>query len=330
MKPQGPETKAAMDRHSPVLLSEMIRGLCPKDGGIYVDGTFGGGGYSRAILKSANCKVWAIDRDPDAQQRSKELKEKFPGRITFVLGRFSDLTALLRNNGVNYVDGITLDLGVSSMQLDTTERGFSFLRDGPLDMRMEKKGPSASEIVNGLPEEELSKLIFQYGGERKSRRIAKAIVENRKKQPFTRTLELADTVSHIVRRSKDGIHPATRTFQALRIFVNDELNELAKGLSSAESMLSEKGRLVIASFHSLEDQVVKKFLREKSGLTPRPSRHQPILEEIKPPKTFKIINKRVITPTKQEMLANPRARSARLRVAEKQTAKPIQQKSINH
>ena len=328
MNPSDPATTAAIAKteHSPVLLAEMIAGLCPKDGGIYVDGTFGGGGYSRAILKSANCKVWAIDRDPDAQQRSKELRETYPGRITFVLGRFGDLTNLMRKSGVNRIDGITLDLGVSSMQLETDERGFSFLRDGPLDMRMEKTGPSASEIVNSLPEEELSQLLFQYGGEKRSRHIAKAIVMARSKAPFQTTLQLADTVSGIVRRSKNGIHPATRTFQALRIFVNDEINELKKALNGAEVMLSEKGRLAIVSFHSAEDQVVKKFLREKSGLIPRPSRHQPFAKDTYSAKTFKIINKRVITPKKEEILANPRARSARLRIAEKNFLTSAKQK----
>jgi 16S rRNA (cytosine1402-N4)-methyltransferase len=309
--------------HIPVLLSEVVGGLTPKDGGLYVDGTFGAGGYTVALLNAAKCTVWAIDRDPEALDRGKTLAESFPGRLHLLHGRFGDLAELLLEQGVKTVDGLALDLGISSMQVDDRSRGFSFLRDGPLDMRMEKSGMSAADAVNTLPESELCDIIRQYGEERHARRVAHAIVRARKTRPFSRTIHLADTIRAEVRRSQDGIDPATRTFQALRIFINDELGELERGLTGAERLLAEKGRLAVVSFHSLEDRIVKTFIRERSGRTPNPSRHRPAPDDSRKTTTFRTVNTRAITPTKREIRDNPRARSARLRVAERTAVPPM-------
>lgn len=262
---------ADQSRHSPVMLAEVLRALEPRDGGVYVDATFGAGGYSRGLLEAADCTVWGIDRDPLAQSIGADLGREFPGRLTVLAGRFGDMRELLSSVGVERVDGVALDLGVSSMQLDDPARGFSFRADGPLDMRMDADGrlghdmATAADVVNSLAEQELADLIYKYGEERASRRVARAIVELREKAPITRTEELADLIRGVVRKSKDGIDPATRTFQALRIFVNDELGELARGLAGAEALLAPGGRLAVVSFHSLEDRVVKEFLRERSG-----------------------------------------------------------------
>lgn len=309
--------------HIPVLLNEVIDGLAPKDGGLYVDGTFGAGGYTVALLKAAECTVWAIDRDPEALDRGKALADAFPGRLHLLHGRFGDLADILVDKGVKAVDGLALDLGISSMQVDDRSRGFSFLRDGPLDMRMEKSGMSAADAVNTLPEEDLCDIIKRYGEERHARKVAHAIVRARKTRPFSRTIHLADTIRAEVRRSLDGIDPATRTFQALRIFVNDELGELERCLAGAERLLADKGRLAVVSFHSLEDRIVKTFLRERSGRTPNPSRHRPVLGDGQKTATFNLVNTRAITPTKREIRDNPRARSARLRVAERTAVPPM-------
>ena len=303
-------------RHIPVMLSELLAALDPKDGEVVVDGTFGAGGYSEAILDRADCKVIAIDRDPEAFRLSRVLAGKHPGRLLAVLGRYSDMEAIAASEGFTSVDGVALDLGVSSMQLDAPERGFSFMQDGPLDMRMGEEGPSAADIVNTLPEHELVEIIGKLGEERRARAIAKAILARRAERPIATTGELADLVAKVLGRKRDEIkHPATRTFQALRLFLNEELDELAKGLAAAERLLRAKGRLAIVTFHSLEDRIAKRFLASRSAPPPRASRHLPeAAGEILAP-SFQLLNRRPLEPSKGEIARNPRARSARLRAA---------------
>jgi 16S rRNA (cytosine1402-N4)-methyltransferase len=305
--------------HSPVMLHEVVEVLRPRADGIYVDGTFGSGGYARALLDAAPCRVWGIDRDPEAVRRGDAMAREFAGRLTVLHGRFGDMAELLRARRVIEVDGVALDLGVSSMQLDEAARGFSFREDGPLDMRMEQQGPTAADVVNTLDEGALADLIFAYGEERRARRVAKAIVNARAKKPIARTGELAEIVRRAVPPSKDGIDPATRTFQALRIHVNDELGQLDAGLAAAETLLRAGGRLAAVSFHSLEDRRVKEFLRTRSGAAPRASRHLPAEREGRQP-TFALLERRPIRPSAAEIAANPRARSARLRAAERTAA----------
>ena len=302
--------------HQPVMLREVAAALAPRDGGIYVDGTFGAGGYSRALLEAARCTVWAIDRDPSAVAGAAPLVRDYTGRLSVLAGRFGEMDRLLAAQGVEAVDGVALDLGVSSMQLDIAERGFSFGRDGPLDMRMEQAGESAADVVNGRDERELASIIFEYGEERWARRVAKAIVAARTERPITRTAELATIVRRMVRPSADGIDPATRTFQALRIHVNDELGELDRGLRAAERLLAPNGRLAVVAFHSLEDRRVKRFLAARAGRAPRPSRHAPESTDDRAP-SFRLITRRPQTPAADETAANPRARSAKLRIAER-------------
>ncbi|MDB5367693.1 MAG: rsmH [Rhodospirillales bacterium] len=306
----APDTNRA---HVPVLLREVVDALSVRDDAIYVDGTFGAGGYTRAILDAARCKVIAIDRDPDAIANGKTLADASAGRLELLRGRFGDMADLLDGRAV---DGITLDLGVSSMQLDQAQRGFSFRFDGPLDMRMGQDGPSAADLVNTMDEGELANLIYQLGEERHSRRVARAIVAAR---PFARTLQLAQTVRGAVPKSGDGIDPATRTFQALRIAVNDELGELDRALVAAERVLAPGGRLAIVTFHSLEDRRVKNFLAARSGRAPSPSRHLPATAEARSP-TFRLVSSKAIAPGAEETRANPRARSAKLRAAERTEA----------
>jgi 16S rRNA (cytosine1402-N4)-methyltransferase len=301
--------------HTPVLLDEVLQALAPRDGGIYVDGTFGAGGYSRAILEAADCAVWGIDRDPDAVALGAALADRYKGRLTVIGGRFGDMKALLGARGVDKVDGIALDVGVSSSQLDIPARGFSFRLDGPLDMRMEQAGTSAADLVNTLPESDLADLIFKYGEERASRRIAHAIVAARRAKPIATTTELAELVRGVVHARRDAIDPATRTFQALRIAVNDEIGELERALIAAEALLAAGGRLAVVSFHSLEDREVKEFLRARSGRAPRAGRHLP--ERAPSAPTFRLLHRGAIRPRDSEMAANPRARSARLRAAER-------------
>ncbi len=312
----------AAPAHRPVLLDEVLEALAPRDGGVYVDGTFGAGGYSRAILDAADCAVWGIDRDPDAVALGAALADEYRGRLTVVGGRFGDMRALLGARGIDKVDGIALDVGVSSPQLDLAARGFSFRLDGPLDMRMEQAGISAADLVNAMPEGELADILFRYGEERASRRIARAIVSARRAGPITRTGELAEIVRHAAPPARPGparIDPATRTFQALRIVVNDELGELARALAAAEALLAAGGRLVVVTFHSLEDREVKEFLRARSGAAPRGSRHLP--DEGAPPEaTFRLLHRQPIRPGAAETAINPRARSARLRAAERTAA----------
>ncbi len=305
--------------HIPVLRDEVVAALQPHEGAVYVDGTFGGGGYARALLDAAECIVWGIDRDPDAVTRGQGLAATYGTRLTVIEGRFGDMDGLLASRGIGAIDGVALDLGVSSMQIDDAERGFSFLRDGPLDMRMGKAGASAADVVNTMPEAELANMIFRYGEERLSRRVARAIVAARKDKPFARTGELAEVVRRAVPRSADGIDPATRTFQALRIHVNDELGELHRGLAAAERLLAPGGRLAVVTFHSLEDRAVKAFFKERSGAAPQPSRHAPAALSERAA-TFELLQRRAVAPSAAEVAANPRARSAKLRAARRTTA----------
>jgi 16S rRNA (cytosine1402-N4)-methyltransferase len=304
-----------MTAHIPVLLAETLDWLSPHDGGIYVDGTFGAGGYSRAILEAAHCRVVAIDRDPEAVARGHDLAERFPGRLSVIEGRFGEMESVLANLGIAAVAGIALDLGVSSQQIDEASRGFSFRADGPLDMRMGKDGPSAADLVNTLSESALADLIYIYGEERYARRLARAIVAAR---PLTRTGELAAVIRKTVPQS-GGIDPATRTFQALRLEVNDELGELERALPAAERLLAPGGRLVIVSFHSLEDRKVKEFLGARSGVTASASRHRP--PAIAPAPSLFLLTRKAVKSGEDEIARNPRARSARLRAAER-TANP--------
>lgn len=303
--------------HVPVMLAEVLATLGPQDGATYLDATFGGGGYARAILEAApGCTVFAIDRDPDAIARGAALAQRFAGRLHLIEGRFGDMLSLLRDRGVASLDGVVMDLGVSSFQLDQAERGFSFRADGPLDMRMEKSGPSAAELVNNLPERDLADIIFRFGEERFARRIARAIVTRRSEAPFTTTADLAALVRRAVPRDPAGIDGATRSFQALRIAVNDELGEVERGIAAAMELLAPGGRLVVVAFHSLEDRIVKQVMAAASGRGGA-SRHNPaaLSGRVKP--AFHLLTPRALRPQEAECGANPRARSARLRGIER-------------
>lgn len=324
--------------HTPVLLNEVLAALAPRDGEIFVDGTFGAGGYSRALLDSCDCRVYGIDRDPRARAAADALQARYGERLTFIPGRFGDMQALLESVGVPAVDGVALDLGVSSMQIDDPSRGFSFREDGPLDMRMEgtasSDGPSAADLVNSADEEDLADIIYNYGDERFSRAIARAIVAARATAPIVRTGALADIVRGAVRRragkprAQETIDPATRTFQALRIHVNDELGELDRGLAAAETLLRPAGRLAVVSFQSLEDHRVKSFLAARCGTSARPSRHSPSLHARGIARgavpSFRLLTRKPVKPTAEETARNPRARSARLRAAARTEAPPYQ------
>lgn len=314
--PEARGTEKSATRHIPVLLAEVIEQLQPKDGDVFIDGTFGAGGYTRALLEKADCRVIALDRDPTAIAAGGPLVAEFSPRLTLVESPFSALAEAARERGAESVDGVVLDIGVSSMQLDVAERGFSFQNDGPLDMRMSRSGESAADFLNTADEEDIANVIYTYGEEHKSRAIARSIVRRRLEQKFARTLDLAETVARVFRgRKVDGRHPATRTFQALRIYINDELGELAQGLSAAEHILKPGGRLVVITFHSLEDRIVKKFLSLRSGREPGLSRHIPAHSIKSKSESFLIVNTRPLTPLKGELDVNPRARSARLRAA---------------
>ncbi len=302
--------------HIPVMLKEVCEYMNPQDGGIYVDGTFGAGGYTRALLDQANCSVIAIDRDETALVAAQNWIGSYGDRLKLVHGSFGDLKNHLLALNIEKVDGIVLDVGVSSMQIDQAERGFSFRFDGALDMRMDaSQGETAADIVNSYKEEALANLIYQYGEERLSRRIAKTIVKNR---PIGTTLQLADIVRSVVPRSKkSGLDPATRTFQALRIAVNDELGQLEELLDSTPDLLKKGGRLLVVSFHSLEDKIVKNFMR---GQRIEASRYEPVVNEYigsNYSSPFLMLSKKAFLPSKEECLSNPRSRSARLRVAER-------------
>jgi 16S rRNA (cytosine1402-N4)-methyltransferase len=301
--------------HVPVMLAEVLEMLAPKDGAHYVDGTFGGGGYATAILEAADCRVLGIDRDPDAIARGQALVERFGGRLTLVHGAFSDMQSFL--SGVK-TNGVVLDLGVSSFQFDEPDRGFSFRADGPLDMRMSRDGMSAAEFVNTAEETALARVIAELGEERNARRIARAIFAHR---PISTTGQLADIVKEAQgpAAARLAIHPATRTFQALRIHVNDELGELARGLDAATDALAPHGRIVVVSFHSLEDRIVKRFLGDRAQTAPKGSRHAPEARSAHAAQ-FSLITKGPRVPGETEIEANPRARSARLRAAERLAA----------
>jgi 16S rRNA (cytosine1402-N4)-methyltransferase len=299
-------------RHVPVLLPEMLEHLAVVEGGRYIDGTFGAGGYTRAILERGG-QVLALDRDRTAIEAGATMVAEFSGRLALIEGRFSDLDAHARRAGFLPVDGIVLDVGVSSMQIDDPARGFSFRHDGPLDMRMAPGGADAAMVVNNASPNELAAIIRVYGEERKAGRIARAIEKARKEAPITRTRRLAEIVAAAAGPAgASRIHPATRTFQALRIFINRELEELAQALAAAEAVLDEGGRLVVVAFHSLEDRIVKRFLQERATEA-RGSRHMP---EAQPaPPTFKFLMRGAVEPSEAEIERNPRARSARLRAA---------------
>jgi 16S rRNA (cytosine1402-N4)-methyltransferase len=303
--------------HIPVLAGPALDYLNVKEGGIYIDGTFGAGGYTRAMLAAANCKVIAIDRDRPALARGAELAAAAQGRLTLIEDRFSNLERVARNAGYETIDGVVLDLGVSSMQLDEPARGFSFRLEGPLDMRMGSSGPSAADVVAAASERDLADIIFQLGEERRSRAVARAIVKARAEAPIVTTAALADIVASVVRAKPNNIHPATRTFQALRIFVNDELGELVRALAASERMLKSGGRMVAVSFHSLEDRIVKSFLGRRAD-TRGGSRHAPEVKRAQP--SFRVLTRRPVTANEDEVARNPRARSAKLRAAERTDA----------
>ncbi len=308
--------------HTPVMLREVLEVLAPRKGAIYVDGTFGAGGYSRALLDAADCTVWGIDRDPQAVARGEALARRYPGRLNLIEGRFGEMDRLVADRGAAPVDGVTLDLGVSSTQIDDPARGFSFRFDGPLDMRMSgHEERTAADLVNELPESALADILHRYGEERKARQIARKIVAARRETPIARTGELAEIVRRVVRRAADGRDPATRTFQALRIYLNDEIGELRRGLGAAERLLAPGGRLAVVSFHSLEDREVKTFLKERSGALPGGSRHLPAVALPTTDPSFEPLFASTRRPTPEECAANPRARSARLRAA-RRTAAP--------
>ena len=303
--------------HIPVLRREALEWLAAKSGGVYVDATFGAGGYSRAILDVGGTRVIGIDRDRTAIAGGFDLVERSKGRLTLVEDRFSNLLEICAAQGSSLVDGVVMDVGVSSMQLDQAGRGFSFRLDGPLDMRMGHDGPTAADVIAKASETDLANVIYIFGEERRSRSLARAIVAARKQAPITTTRALADIVAAVVRGKPGEIHPATRTFQALRIFVNQELDELHLALAAAERVLKPGGRLVVVSFHSLEDRIVKNFLADR-GKAVGGSRHLPEVAQAAP--SFQILTKRPVTADEREISANPRARSAKLRAAERTDA----------
>ena len=306
--------------HVPVMLAEVLTALAPRDGGVYVDGTFGAGGYTRAILEAARTRVIAIDRDPSAIRAGQSLADFFAPRLSLREGRFADMEQLI---GEERIDGVVLDIGVSSMQIDEAERGFSFLRDGPLDMRMAQAGTSAADAVNTLPQETLSNIIYVFGEEPRARAIARAIVAARAEAPITTTHGLVKAIERATGRPRpDKIHPATRTFQALRIHVNGELDELVEALHAAERLLPEGGRLVVVTFHSLEDRIVKRFFASRAGKLPAGSRHLPDAEK-GPEPSFELPFKGHLGATEEEARANPRARSAKLRAGVRTAAPPM-------
>lgn len=300
--------------HSPVMIKEVLYAMSPRADAVYVDGTFGRGGYSRALLEQEKCQVIAIDRDPEAQPAADALKKEYGDRFQFVRGCFSQIRDILRGIDKERVDGIVLDLGVSSPQLDQRDRGFSFQKDGPLDMRMSLVGLTAAEVVNTYSQEKIADILYRYGEEKKSRVIARKIVEKRAQKPFETTMELADLIRTVIPDHIAGrIHPATRTFQALRIYVNEELEELEQILKQVPHCLNSGGRLVVVSFHSLEDRLVKRFFAEHPQHQSQPNRNQPDVNTKKPEWFFTTPDRKGLIADDAEISVNPRARSARLR-----------------
>ena len=291
--------------HYPVMLPEVLAALNPQDGQVIVDGTFGGGSYSRAILESANCKVIGLDRDKSAIERGNEIAKNYDGRLSLIQTQFGEIA----NLDLGEVDAVVLDIGVSSYQIDQAERGFSFNKDGPLDMRM-GDGETAAEVLATRTEAEIAKIFWDYGEEKNSRRIARAIVNDRYEKPFVSTLQLAGLCERVYGHKKEKIHPATRVFQALRIYVNDELGELERALDGAFKILKPNGRIVIVTFHSLEDRIVKNFFNERAKIS-QGSRFAPVLEEIKP--TLELLYRKPVIASDKEISENPRSRSAKLR-----------------
>ena len=314
-----PETGAAGGpaRHLPVMLREVVSSFKPKDGGKYIDATFGAGGHTRALLEAANCKVLGFDRDPRTVADSFGAVSEFGGRLTIVEANFSEMLEIAPRHGFDQVDGILFDFGVSSMQLDEAERGFSFRFDGPLDMRMSASGISAADVVNKYDERDLARIISMLGEEKKAKFAARAIIEARKEKEITRTGELATILREAIHSKPGDIDAATRTFQALRIYVNDELGEIAKGLLAAEQLLKAGGVLAAISFHSLEDRLVKTFITSRSQ-APATSRHAPEVKAAPP--SFKAVQRKALVAGEDELKINPRARSAKLRVAERTDA----------
>ncbi len=301
------------DPHIPVLLAPLLRAVAPV-AGVWIDGTFGAGGYARGLIEAGAKKVIGIDRDPLAHEMAAAWLPEFGGRIELHRANFAEMDQIASG-----VDGVVLDLGVSSMQLDLAERGFSFMKDGPLDMRMGQDGLSAADIVNTADEFDIADILYTYGEERASRRIAKAIVAARKISPITRTLELAGIVESCLPRPKPGqSHPATRSFQALRIAVNDEYGALMRGLMAAERVLRPGSLLAVVSFHSVEDRMVKRFLQARGGQAGRANRYAPEIEAETP--AFEIVTRKAVGPDDDELAVNPRSRSAKLRVARRTDA----------
>lgn len=300
--------------HKPVLVEEMLVALNPKDGEVYIDATYGGGGYAERILDTVDCQVVAIDRDRDAIKRAAQHARR-SSRLIPVHGRFGHLDALVHLAGIERADGVIFDFGLSSFQIDEADRGFSFMRDGPLDMRMSQHGPTAEEVLAQIAPNDLLQVIKLLGEENNARKIVKAIIDRRENNPFKSTRDLAETIEKSVGGRKGApIHPATRTFQAIRMLVNDELREIAKGLTAAERILENGGRLIAITFHSIEDRIVKLFFRNRAGIENSVSRHQPVTE-IKRAPSFQMIMKKAIKPSSIEVASNPRSRSAKLRSA---------------
>jgi 16S rRNA (cytosine1402-N4)-methyltransferase len=300
--------------HKPVMLNEMLDWLAPKDKGVYIDGTFGAGGYSRAILRAADCRVFAIDRDPSTRSFAERLESEFPNRFIWLLGNFSDMCSLVSMHGVHEADGIVLDLGVSSMQLDKAERGFSFRNDGPLDMRMSSSGMSASDVVNQYSESELADIFYYYGEEKAARKIARAIVAARAITPISSTTQLAEIVRQAIGGKPQKTDTATRSFQGLRIHINQEFEAIENGLKEAEGILAPGGRLVVVTFHSLEDRIVKRFTHSRCGKLGEHSRHVPEKVQAESAPHFFLPKPEKRTASAEEIAENPRSRSATMRM----------------
>ena len=307
--------------HTPVLLNEVIRTINPQSGKLYFDATFGWGGYTKKLLDSCACEVIAIDQDPKVKSRAKEFKREYGTRFNFIESKFSEICSVLKKLNTKKVDGFVFDIGVSSMQLDNPQRGFSFNKEGPLDMRMGTSELTAEEFINSASEDELADIIYNYGDERKSRRIAKLIVEHRKINPIKTTLHLADIILKVKpKKNNHKKHPATKTFQAIRIYLNDEFNELFAGLTNAEQALSEDGKICVVTFHSLEDKIVKNYFYKSSGMDYSSYKNLPV--ETNDSEASLIPGKKAIKPSKEEIETNIRARSAKLRYATRTSSLP--------